>query len=147
MKQDFNIDTLDEFTRAYMECALWSSDFEDDAGNTVNMDECFNIYFLAPETRETLIADCKAFQERYAELLAKAYALAGTPQETFSSRQIEFSESQAGHDFWLTRNGHGAGFWDRGLGETGEALTKVCGWKTDYPQVDLYIGDDGLIYA
>ena len=20
---------------------------------------------------------------------------------------------QAGHDFWLTRNGHGAGFWDR----------------------------------
>ena len=22
--------------------------------------------------------------------------------------------SQAGHDFWLTRCGHGAGFWDRG---------------------------------
>ena len=21
--------------------------------------------------------------------------------------------SQAGHDFWLTRNGHGTGFWDR----------------------------------
>lgn len=21
--------------------------------------------------------------------------------------------AQAGHDFWLTRNGHGAGFWDR----------------------------------
>jgi len=22
-------------------------------------------------------------------------------------------EAQAGHDFWLTRNGHGTGFWDR----------------------------------
>ena len=22
--------------------------------------------------------------------------------------------SQCGHDFWLTRNGHGSGFWDRG---------------------------------
>ena len=31
---------------------------------------------------------------------------------------------QAGHDFWLTRNGHGAGFWDRGLGALGETLTK-----------------------
>lgn len=23
------------------------------------------------------------------------------------------TEAQAGHDFWLTRNGHGAGFWDK----------------------------------
>ena len=35
-------------------------------------------------------------------------------------------EEQIGHDFWLTRNGHGAGFWDRGLGEVGDKLTKIC---------------------
>ena len=34
--------------------------------------------------------------------------------------------SQIGHDFILTRNGHGAGFWDRGLGERGERLTAAC---------------------
>ncbi len=28
-----------------------------------------------------------------------------------------------GHDFALTRNGHGAGFWDRGLGALGDRLT------------------------
>lgn len=28
-----------------------------------------------------------------------------------------------GHDLALTRNGHGAGFWDRGLGEHGDVLT------------------------
>jgi hypothetical protein len=31
--------------------------------------------------------------------------------------------AQIGHDFWLTRNRHGAGFWDRGLGERGQYLT------------------------
>lgn len=31
-----------------------------------------------------------------------------------------------GHDIWLTRNGHGAGFWDRGLGELGDWLTGMC---------------------
>lgn len=30
---------------------------------------------------------------------------------------------QIGHDITLTRNGHGSGFWDRGLGERGERLT------------------------
>lgn len=25
----------------------------------------------------------------------------------------EFDPAQVGHDLWLTRNGHGAGFWDR----------------------------------
>lgn len=32
-----------------------------------------------------------------------------------STNDIDLSglEAQAGHDFWLTRNGHGTGFWDR----------------------------------
>lgn len=29
------------------------------------------------------------------------------------------------HDYWLTRNGHGAGFWDRGLGDAGQRLTDL----------------------
>lgn len=33
--------------------------------------------------------------------------------------------AQVGHDFWLTRNRHGAGFWDRGLGERGDYLTAM----------------------
>lgn len=31
-----------------------------------------------------------------------------------------------GHDFALARQGHGAGFWDRGEGERGEALTEIA---------------------
>lgn len=32
---------------------------------------------------------------------------------------------QAGHDFILTANHHGAGFWDRGLGDAGDVLTRA----------------------
>lgn len=31
-----------------------------------------------------------------------------------------------GHDFWMTRNGHGVGFWDRGLGDEGDALSEIA---------------------
>lgn len=53
------------------------------------------------------------------------------------------SYHQLGVDFWLTSQGHGAGFWDRGLGALGEELTRIaehCG------SVDTYEGDDGLLY-
>lgn len=49
--------------------------------------------------------DCDAFCD------ANAADLAGLDAEV------------CGHDFYLTRNRHGAGFWDRGLGIVGERLT------------------------
>jgi len=36
------------------------------------------------------------------------------------------SAEQAGHDFILTANRHGAGFWDRGLGDAGGKLTEAA---------------------
>ena len=48
-----------------------------------------------------------------------------------------------GHDFWLTRCGHGVGFWSRGLGRLGEKLTHLAEQTGD---VDLYVGDCGLVY-
>jgi len=37
----------------------------------------------------------------------------------------EWTDEQIGHDLWLTRGGHGAGFWDRGL-PNGDKLTEIC---------------------
>lgn len=48
-----------------------------------------------------------------------------------------------GHDFYMTRNGHGVGFWDRGLGELGDWLTRM---SDPFGEASLYVGDDGLIY-
>lgn len=50
---------------------------------------------------------------------------------------------QAGHDLWLSRNGHGAGFWDRGLGQQGLDLHK---WAKSMGEANLTVGDDGLVY-
>lgn len=51
--------------------------------------------------------------------------------------------SAIGYDFWLTRNGHGVGFWDRGLGERGDKLSSIA--KGMGPK-EVYVGDDGKIY-
>lgn len=64
-----------------------------------------------------------------------------------------WSASQAGHDFWLTRNGHGTGFWDHYLefsDDDREQVRTIGKLLTDashkFGQCDLYAGDDGKIY-
>jgi hypothetical protein len=59
---------------------------------------------------------------------------------------IDGKEEQAGHDLWLTRQGHGAGFWDRGElyeGDGGEYLTRRA---KSLGECWPYKGDDGMIY-
>jgi hypothetical protein len=51
--------------------------------------------------------------------------------------------AQLGHDFWLTRNWHGAGFWDRNLDELGEQLTHLAQAQG---MCDAYLGDDGCLW-
>jgi hypothetical protein len=63
--------------------------------------------FLKDELREVR-RDVKAFVKEAQALL------------------VGMDEAQIGHDFYLTRNHHGAGFWDRGLGQRGELLTKLA---------------------
>lgn len=106
---------LDAFTQAYIECALWSS--TDDKGEPLDREHSPDD--IDPATLQGMISDCQDFQESNRELLERAYAL--------YTHSPEWShESQAGHDFWLTRNGHGAGFWDRGLGAVGQELTQAA---------------------
>ena len=47
--------------------------------------------------------------------------------------------AQAGHDFALTRNGHGAGFWDHDAGEAGDALTESA---ESFGEFNIEITDD-----
>jgi len=118
---------LDAFTRAYLTTALWSSTDEsrDDGGDPLDQDH--DLSDIAPEAIEAASKDCASFQEKHADLLARAG-----------------DAEQNGHDFWLTRNGHGAGFWDRGyVDEVGDGLTKAA---EAFGEVNAYIGDDGQIY-
>ncbi len=123
--QKLNIDTLNPFQRAYLECALWSSvDFEENGNEP--LDSNYDITDIAPETLVKMLADCDAFETDNSELLEQAG-----------------DRYQNGHDFWLTRNGHGAGFWDRGYGAIGNKLSEAC---KAYGSCDIYPGDDGQLY-
>lgn len=115
----------DVTSAAYIECAVWSSC--DDEGNPLDSPDLG--YVLSDDAIATMRADMADFLD-------------------YLDREgIEWSDAVSfemmGHDFWLTRNGHGAGFWDRGIGELGDALTAAA--KT-YGTADLYVGDDGLIH-
>ena len=55
--------------------------------------------------------------------------------------ESELTPEQCGHDLFLTANGHGAGFWDRGIDEIGDKLTEAC-QKYNF---HIYANDSGLL--
>lgn len=169
-------EALDSFTQGYIEAAfftecndLYDSDEWDSeqaqhdisegvCGGNVPSDSGFND--IAPDSLTDIIKDCAQWQSDNAASLALAYAR-------------DYSQEQAGRDYWFTRNGHGVGFWDRdqlGIDQEdwnpdgltvdqwtpemrakreklkceslGELLTNAC----LHDNVDLYRGDDGLVY-
>jgi len=112
---------LDQFTIAYIECALWSSTDDDDNA----LDDNYSIEDIDKDCLSDMIEDCRIFQERH-------------------KADIQYNLTRAGHDFWLTRNGHGAGFWDGDWPEDiGNRLTKHC--KEDWGEATLYVDDNGKI--
>ena len=103
----------------YFETALWSS--LDEEG--YSLDDNYDIDDIARASIETAAAELANFFELAAE-------------------ELDVDDSRHAHDFWLTRNGHGAGFWDRGY-LNGEKLTEMA--KTFGPS-DLYLGDGDQLY-
>jgi hypothetical protein len=134
------------FVQGYVECMIWASNTdgqeEDDSstgGVNYNITDDLDWDDLSVECRAQVIEDCRGFVSYCKEL---GIAVDEIP---YGNRGSEYGVLEcAGHDFWLTRNGHGAGFWDRGLGELGEKLTKAA--KT-FGGCDLIVGDDGLVYC
>jgi len=114
---------MDNFLQHYIICALWSS--TDDEGRP--LDDNYSFEDIAPETLDAMRTDCELFK-------AKADGLYSIAEE-----------SRAAHDFWLTRNGHGAGFWD-GDWQEPEA-SQLTALSKEFGEVNLYIGDDGMIYG
>lgn len=131
-------DRIDAMTRGYIEAALWSTGGCTDPETGEDLEHLDDYEFSdAAQTKAWGI--CAAFYDRYT---TDVNAYAGTYQPSDGSDTYEC----AGHDLWLTSAGHGVGFWDRGLGGLGERLSKACGYFTDFPPRDLYIGDDNLVY-
>ena len=123
---------FDSFTQGYVEAMFFTDASSADDGDLAGA----TVADLSQEAIDRIQADCRAFQTGPAgELLFSIYE-SDTP----------YSPAQAGRDFWYSRNGHGVGFWDRGLGPIGDKLSSACGWRTQFGELDLYRGDDGRVY-
>lgn len=170
---DFGVVKLDDFTIGYITCALWSStggrygecpccgkmavldrypekEYEEQAmcaaegcgvremNEEPPLDENYDIDDIAPNTLAQMVNDCAKFQEENSELLAKAEYVRKPDGGT--------DLAYAGHDFWLSTNGHGAGYGDGDMqdNDVDDALNEACKkWKG----MELYVGDDGKIYS
>ena len=115
---------LSTFAAQYFETAFWASTTGDDDGTPLDRD--YGPSDLSDLARAQMLNDCATF-------------------ERVCSDEIDGDDSQAGHDFWLTRNGHGCGFWDGDWAEPAATIldkaAKACG------EYSLYIGDDGQIHG
>lgn len=120
---EIDTNNLDAFTTAYIECLLWQA--TDDNGEPLDM---YSVDDIDPEGIKEIVESCADFQESNANMLSEAG-----------------DDSQNGHDFCLTRNGHGAGFWDRGYGKLGYDLSEA---SRQYGTLDVMLCEDSeVIYV
>jgi hypothetical protein len=115
---------FESFFNQFLITALWSS--SDD--NEQPLDRRFTVHDFTPEAAEVLRAHALSFWSRMYYYI----------EHEKGGR----TDSDAGHDFWLTMNGHGAGFWDGDWPVYGEQLTKLAGC---YPQIGITVTDDNRL--
>jgi len=110
---------INEIVNCYLICALWTNDDEEEfEGKT--------IYDFSEESKKLAESEIKWF------VTVAGDAIDDIPDDIL------------GHDLWLTRNGHGSGFWDRGYNEDIEKILVDLSKELGY--TDIYVGDDDLIY-
>lgn len=94
------MEKIEEILKHYLIAALWTGDLASE----------FDTEDFEEDSIESSRKDIISFVEKAGTLLG------------------ELEPSQIGHDFWLTRNRHGVGFWDREYlpKEIKEKLTEIC---------------------
>jgi len=126
------VDSLDDFTRGYIKCALLIE--EDNNGRSFY--DNYDIIDIHVAALQDAVDDCKRFQAENAKELRIVY--------THYTASDETPQYQAGYDLWLSRNAYSAGFWSGGLPEkAGKALADAA---SNLGPRDLYLCDNGWLY-
>ena len=141
MASTINADTLergrDYFMRGYVEGMLFANTLITREGEEGEFDNVI-YWFQGPgrwwEDTPVDLGDAGAFWDAFGYVLLSLDYGKNWP-----------SAEMAGHDFALTRNGHGAGFWDRGLGEIGDMLTEECKPYGEHRVIIDVDNDDNII--
>ena len=113
---------INPFISSYVDAILWAEQPD-------NANIQWEVSMISIEAWEKIASDCTKF----------------LTDQKFSNDQL----SNAAHDFWLTRNGYGVGFWDGDWDdvygeEWGDKITEYI--EENFAQLDIYLGDDGKLY-
>lgn len=123
-----------EATIAYLTCALWSSHDESDESGGDPFDTNYTLEDIDPSAINIADGLCRAWVDMVGLLSTEG-------------AEIDADDEQIGHDLWLTRNGHGAGFWDRPERYAGQSIANTLSDAARLlGEVGPYLGDDGVIY-
>lgn len=148
--------TFTEFTYSYLGTALWSSlcllpvtedelvdgcmDVDDEHPlHGVSENDHYDAHFDHDDFTEESLGKASHDCQRFMELLINT----GLYDEA-----IQYQDDDTiAHDFWLTRNGHGAGFWDGDYGTgdncVGDRITTLI--KDNFAEQHIWINDDGSL--
>jgi len=112
---------------AYKEAVIWTNE---EMWKRDDPEASFDFSDFSPGALQTIQED-----------LGKFYSENSEDIEMFK-KEHGVDDSQVAHSFWLTREGHGAGFIDFDS-EYADRLSEASGV---FGEADAYVGDDGQIY-
>ena len=124
---------FNEFFTGYLVAALWSTNDNSDESGGQPLDLNHDVEDIDAETTAMLRAHCESFFYRAIAFLDSDMNDVRLPNDGETTVY-----ALAGHDFWLTSNGHGAGFWDGDWPRYGDMFTKL---SACYPEVNLFLSD------
>jgi hypothetical protein len=128
---------IDAMAKGYAEAGLWSSSCNGltEHGDCRGDDCDVSLYSIGYEVSNLPVGVLTSLRNECADFVALCE---DQRPDVFKGLNAE----QVGHDFWLTARRHGAGFWDRGLGERGDFLTE---WAHTFSGNDFYVDSNGEI--
>lgn len=138
MRLDF-----DAFLNSFLNCALWATG-NDDGESIASTHSVTDIH---------IEAGMKLRQAARVWWLNNKRVLQQIVDENGMYVNGYMIDEMAGNDLWLTMNGHGAGFWDRDFYKCHNRKGELIDHKDIFTKhaefiggLELYVGDDGLIY-
>lgn len=140
---------VEDTIRGYINALLWS----ESCHGTAPLDVCDHFGYVGDRlydcdrSLETLNYDSDdlalSAREEIAEDVA-AFVISCWDDLHLPFGGARITADDAGRNFLLSRNGHGTGFWDSGLGDRGDRLSAMA---RPFGDTNAFVGSDGAIYV
>lgn len=122
----------------YIIAALWSTNDESDESGGQPLDKNYSREDIDDDTIQAMRDEVT----RFVEINHQALQTWDQDQDQLPGWVTKTTpEEQAGHDFWLTRNGHGCGFWEDEWG-TKAIRDQLTNSAKRFGERYLFVNDD-----